>query len=47
MRVKRQLVMCSDEGHEESINGIFAYPPEKVYSSDYRVVVPKATDILR
>jgi len=28
MRVKRQLVMCSDEGHEESITGIFAYPPK-------------------
>jgi disulfide bond formation protein DsbB len=27
--------------------GIFAYLPEKVYTSDYRVVVPKAAGILR
>jgi hypothetical protein len=30
-----------------STSGIFAYPPEKVYTSDYRVVVPKAAGILR
>jgi hypothetical protein len=29
------------------VRGIFAYPPEKVYTSDYRVVVPKAAGILR